>query len=236
MIQRKESRCLLKYSIFLRKGGALLKVDFHVHTNYSFDATIKVHQLAERARQFGIIPAITDHYSMKAIPAMEKQGTDFIPGEELRVTTPLGKADLIGLFLNEEIEKNIDFEEALDRIKEQGAISYAPHPFDSMRAGLQDESILKKVQIIEVFNAHCLSRFDRQAEAFAKKEGRLSGAGSDAHFIFEFGQTYVELELDELEPSKLLKALKNGKIVGKRTSKARRVMHRIGSKLLKPFI
>ena len=149
-----------------------MKVDFHVHTNYSFDATIRVQHLAERAKHFGIVPAITDHYSMKAMPAVEKQGIDFIPGEELRVSTPFGKADLIGLFMNEEIEKNVDFHEALDRIKEQGAISYAPHPFDSMRAGLQDESILKEVQIIEVFNAHCLSRFDRQAEASPSRRHR----------------------------------------------------------------
>lgn len=213
-----------------------MKVDFHIHTNYSFDSTISVPKLAKRARQFGITPAITDHYSMKGIPEMKKQGIEFIPGEELRVAIGRRKADLIGLFLNEEIEKDIDFHEALDRIREQGAISYAPHPFDRMRAGIQDENLLRKIQVIEVFNSHCLSRFDRQAEEFAKKEGKLSGAGSDAHFLFEFGQTYMELELDELEPKKLLKALKNGKITGKRTSKARRIVHRIASRLIKPFI
>jgi predicted metal-dependent phosphoesterase TrpH len=107
-----------------------------------------------------------------------------------------------------------------------------------LRDGIGDPKLLKKVQLIEVFNAHALSRFDEQAEEFAKKENKLKTAGSDSHFIYEFGSTYVELNLtpDELEPKKVLKALKNGKIVGKRSSKIRRAAHRIGSALLKPFI
>jgi len=213
-----------------------LKIDFHLHTNYSQDSTISIDTLAKKSKEFGIVPSITDHNTMSAVSSFKKFGVDFIPGEEILVSTPSGPADLIGLFMNEEIPKKTGFYEALDRIKSQGAISYAPHAFDPLRAGLMDKELLKKVEVIEVFNSHCLSRFDAEAEAFAEKEQKLRAAGSDAHFPFEFGSTYVELELDELEPKKLLKALKNGKIVGKRSSKLRRVMHRVGSGLLKPFI
>ena len=107
-----------------------------------------------------------------------------------------------------------------------------------LRDGIGEPKFLKKVQLIEVFNEHALSRFDVQAEEFAKKEKKLKTAGSDSHFIFEFGPTYMELDLapEELEPKTVLKALKSGKIVGKRSSKIRRAAHRIGSALLKPFI
>jgi len=212
-----------------------VKIDFHIHTNYSPDSTISVPALVKKAKKLNITPTITDHYTMRGIPEMKEQGMDFIPGEELRVTTPQGKADLIGLFMNEEIPKNTDVYEALDEIKSQGALTYAPHPFDSLRAGINNESILKRIQIIEVFNSHCLSQFDRKAEAFAKRKEKLRAAGSDAHFLFEFGTTYVELELDELEPKKLLNALKTGKIVGKRSPKIRRFAHRIASSILKPL-
>ncbi len=213
-----------------------MKVDFHIHTNYSPDSTIRVPALVKKANLLGIVPTITDHYSMSAIPKMEEQKIDFIPGEELRVLTPNGKADLIGLFMTEVIPKNTDVFEALDLLKSQGALTYAPHPFDSMRAGINDETILNKIQIIEVFNSHCLSRFDQKAEEYAKRKHKLRGAGSDSHFLFEFGNTYIELEMDELEPKKLLKALKSGKIVGKRSPKIRRFLHRIASNILKPFI
>ena len=210
-----------------------------MHTNYSSDALIPVKSLIKMAKFHSIVPAITDHWSMGAIPEFKKAKIPFIPGEELRVVRPDGRfSDLIGYFLNEEIPKGIPFEDALDRIKTQGGISCAPHPFDVLRDGIGEPKFLKKVQLIEVFNAHALSRFDEQAEAFAKKENKLKTAGSDSHFLYEFGSTYVELNLtpDELEPKAVLKALKSGKIIGKRSSKIRRAAHRIGSALLKPFI
>ncbi len=213
-----------------------MKIDFHVHTVFSGDSTITPDSLIKKSRELGIVPALTDHSSMDAISQFKESKLPFIPGEELRVTTPSGKADLIGLFMNQPIPKNTDFYEALDLLKGQGALTYAPHPFDSLRAGLNDEKFLKEIQIIEVFNSHCLSHFDLKAEEFAKRENKSMGAGSDAHFLFEFGTTYVELELDELEPKKLLKALKNGKIVGKRSPKVRRFVHRIASGILKPFV
>lgn len=217
----------------------MLKVDFHVHTNYSSDALIPVKSLIKMAKFHSVVPAITDHWSMGAIPEFKRSKIPFIPGEELRVVLPNGNfADLIGYFLTEEIPKGIPFEEGLDLIKEQGGISCAPHPFDVLRDGIGEPKFLKKVQLIEVFNSHALSRFDEQAEEFAKKENKLKTAGSDSHFLYEFGSTYVELNLapEELEPKKVLKALKNGKIIGKRSSKIRRAAHRIGSAFLKPFI
>lgn len=217
----------------------MLRVDFHVHTNNSSDALIPANALIKKAEALSILPAITDHWSMGAIPDFERAKIPFISGEELRVVLPDGKyADLIGYFLNEEIPAGVSFEEGLDLIKSQGGISCAPHPFDIMRHGIGIPKLLKRVQLIEVFNAHARSLFDSQAEEFANKENKLKTAGSDAHFLFEFGSTYVELDLapDELEPKKLLKALKNGKITGKRSSRIRRAAHRIGSRLLKPFI
>lgn len=216
----------------------MLKVDFHVHTSCSPDARIPANALIRKAKSLSIAPAITDHWSMRAVPEFERAGIPFIPGEELRVVLPDGRlSDLIGYFLTEEIPKGIPFEEGLDLIKSQGGISCAPHPFDVMRDGMGTPEFLKKVQLIEVFNGHALSRFDREAEEFAKKEKKLKTAGSDAHFLCEFGYTYVELNLapDELEPKKVLKALRNGKIAGKRSSRIQRAAHRIGSALLKPF-
>ena len=213
-----------------------MKIDFHIHTTFSHDSTISPQALAKKAKSLGITPAITDHSSMRAIPEMKRLGIDFIPGQELLVLAEGKKAELIGLFMNEEIRKGVDFYEALDLLKAQGALACAPHPFDPLRIGLKEEKFLKKAQIIEVFNSHCSPKYDKKAEEFAKKEKKLASAGSDAHFLFEFGQTYVELELDELEPKKLLKALKDGKITGKRSSRVRRFAHRVGSTISKPFI
>ncbi|MEW5996870.1 MAG: PHP-associated domain-containing protein [Candidatus Micrarchaeota archaeon] len=193
-----------------------LNIDFHVHTSFSSDGRIKLAELASLSKQFGIIPALTDHNNMDACSPFKKFEIPFIPGEEIRVA----QGDFIGLFLSEPIPEGIDFYEALDLIRAQGALAYVPHMFDALRPGVVKEEYGKAADIIEVFNARSFARFDRQAEEFAKREGKLMAAGSDAHFPFEFGHTYTELSLtpDQLEPKSLLRALKNARIAGKRTS------------------
>ena len=197
-----------------------LKIDFHVHTCYSSDARTKLEELASLSKSTGIIPAITDHNNMDAHSLFRKFNLPFIPGEEVETD----KGDFIGLFMTEPIPKGTEFHETVDLIRSQGAITYAPHMFDALRPGIAREEYGKEADIIEIFNARSLERFDKKAEEFAKKEGKLMAAGSDAHYPFEFGHTYTELDLseDEIQPKPLLRALKNARIIGKRTSFLRR--------------
>lgn len=197
-----------------------MRIDFHVHTSFSFDGRIKLEELASLSKKFGIVPAITDHNNISAHSEFRKFQVPFIPAEEVETA----QGDFIGLFMSEPVKKGVDFYEALDSFRSQGAIPYAPHMFDSLRPGLVKEEYGKASDIIEVFNARSLERFDKKAEEFAKSEGKLMAAGSDSHYPYEFGTTYTELDLspDQLQPKPLLRALKNAKIVGKRTSLIKR--------------
>ncbi len=197
-----------------------MKIDFHVHTLYSSDGRIKLEELASISKKIGVIPAITDHNNISSHSEFRKFQIPFIPGEEIETV----QGDFIGLFMGEPVKKGVDFYEALDAIRSQGAIPYVPHMFDSLRPGVEKEEYGKAADIIEVFNARSFARFDKKAEEFAKREGKLMAAGSDSHYPYEFGTTYTEFDLttDQLQPKPLLKALKNAKIVGKRTSFLRR--------------
>ena len=190
-----------------------MKVDFHVHTNFSIDGMIKIEDLAKKAKELGIIPVISDHNTIDGAKEFRKTGVRFIAGEEIRTT----KGDLIGLFLTEEIPKGLSFQETIDRIKEQGGLSYLPHMYDLKRHGCGDESAVL-VDLIEVFNARCLdSRLNERALETAKSLGKPGVAGSDSHFLFEFGKTYVEMQEFDIEnPKELLKALENSEITGKK--------------------
>jgi hypothetical protein len=197
-----------------------MRIDFHVHTSFSFDGRIKPEELASLSKKTGVIPAITDHNTISAHAEFRKFQVPFIPAEEVETA----QGDFIGLFVSEPVKKGVDFYEALDAIRSQGAIPYVPHMFDSLRPGVTKEEYGKASDIIEVFNARSLERFDKKAEEFAKREGKLMAAGSDSHYPYEFGHTYTEIDLtpDQLQPKPLLKALKNAKIVGKRTSLLKR--------------
>ncbi len=197
-----------------------MRIDFHVHTSYSFDGRITPAGLASFSKKTGVIPAITDHNSISAHSEFRKFRLPFIPAEEVETA----QGDFIGLFIGEPVKKGVDFYEALDSFRAQGALAYLPHMFDSLRPGVTKEEYGKASDIIEVFNARSLERFDKKAEEFARREGKLMAAGSDSHYPYEFGTTYTEIDLspDQLQPKPLLKALKNARIVGKRTSLLKR--------------
>ena len=197
-----------------------MRIDFHVHTSFSFDGRITPETLASLSKKTGVIPAITDHNNISSHSEFRKFKIPFIPGEEIETA----QGDFIGLFVTEPVKRGVDFYEALDAIRSQGAIPYIPHMFDSLRPGVKKEEYGKAADIIEVFNARSIASFDKKAEEFAKREGKLMAAGSDSHYPYEFGTTYTEIDLtpDQLQPKPLLKALKNAKIVGKRTSLIKR--------------
>ncbi|MEM3422759.1 MAG: PHP domain-containing protein [Candidatus Bilamarchaeaceae archaeon] len=188
-----------------------MKIDFHVHTNTSYDSIIKPEDLIKKSKATGVIPVITDHDSIEGWKKMERGS--FIPGIEIRTK----EGDLIGIFINESIPRKIAIEEAIDRIKEQGGLVYLPHMYDSTRSGC-GAAYANLADIIEVFNARCDERCNRMADDTAKKLNKVRAAGSDSHFLFEFGNTYVETEDFDIEsPKEMIKALKSksAKIIGK---------------------
>ena len=192
----------------------MINLDLHTHTNRSIDSIINPESLALKAIRLGIIPAITDHNRLTAEPSQFKlKGFRFIAGEEIR--TDIG--DLIGLYLNEEIPKDTPALEAIDLIHAQGGLAYLPHMYDATRKGISDPAIAKKADIIEVFNARSvIGGFNKKAEDFAKENNMVGAAGSDAHFLFEFGSTYTELpEFDFDDPKQLMRALPKARIVGR---------------------
>jgi predicted metal-dependent phosphoesterase TrpH len=188
-----------------------MKIDFHVHTTASMDSTISPKALAAKAARLGVIPVVADHNSTGSHAAMRALAARFIPAEEVFTD----KGDLVCLYANEPIPKGTPFLEAIDRIHGQGGLACIPHMFDYGRSGRHaGEAEASKADIIEAFNARCMRKeYNGQANAFAEKYGLPKAAGSDSHFLFEFGSTYADLPSlapDDLgNPKSLLSALRS---------------------------
>jgi len=191
----------------------MVKIDFHVHTHHSVDSLTKPRDLAAKSSKLGIVPAIADHNSIAAHSEMRTLGAPFIPAEEIATD----RGDLVGLYISESIPKDTPFLEAIDRIHQQGGLAYLPHMYDLGRSGKHaSEEESAKVDIIEVFNARCLKKeFNDKAAAFALRHNLPGATGSDSHFLFEFGNSYTQLEdldiSDLSDPKTLLRSLKNKK-------------------------
>lgn len=189
-----------------------MRIDFHVHTKHSPDSIIEPRDLVKKSLSLGIIPAISDHSSVSAHREMRELTSSFIPAEEIATD----RGDLIFLYAGDLIKKGTGFAEALDLIHEQGGLAYLPHMFDKTRHGaIPQKDETKKIDIVEVFNPRCLNQvYNSRAKMFAKKNGIPQAAGSDSHFLLEFGKTYNEMPDFDLEnPKELMRALKKAKMV-----------------------
>lgn len=195
---------------------SIMKLEFHVHTNYSNDGFSKVPDLKKSLMKKGInIVAISDHNTLKgAIEAEKVFGGDLrvIKCEEIKTQ----EGEIIGLFLSEEIPPLLPMDKTIRCIKDQGGLVCVPHPFDRMRKSKIHLDalyrIIDDIDIVEVFNArNIFSHDDNLAHDFADKYGKLKICGTDAHTLFEIGHTYVELE-DFKDPNGFLDNLNDAKL------------------------
>jgi predicted metal-dependent phosphoesterase TrpH len=176
------------------KGREILRVDLHVHTRYSPDATLKPRELIARARHAGFDRiAITDHNTMEGAYEARSIDPDFIiMGEE--IDTAEG-TDLIGLFLEQAIPRGLPLAEVAARIREQDGIVYAPHPFAYLyKPGAHSRRVLDAADVVEAVNSRAfLPRWNQLAQAGARARGLPVAAGTDAHFPHEVGRAWTEM-------------------------------------------
>ena len=194
-----------------------IRVDLHNHTRGSWDCLTDPERLLRRARARGIHRiAITDHNRLGvALTMHEKYPDQVIPGEEVKTREGF---DLIGLFLRREIPKGTGAEDACHLIREDGGIVYLPHPYAPGKgeSGRHAEAIAPLVDVVEVFNARLHSRrLNLAADELARSHGKLRGAGSDAHTLWEVGGAWVELPEHENRPEAFLEALVRGHVQGR---------------------
>jgi hypothetical protein len=200
-----------------RLAAGRVRVDCHLHTVASGDAVLTVEELAERAKATGLdVVFVTDHNVTEAAMAAARRdlGVRIIVGEEIR--TPDG--DVIGLFLTERIPYVLPLAEVISRIRAQGGLVYAPHPFDLVRSStgrvLPELCKAGEVDVIEAFNAKVEDQaLNDRAAGVARAYGVPVGAGSDAHDADGVGAAYLEMP-DFDGPGSFLAGLAEATVTG----------------------
>jgi len=175
---------------------AMLRVEFHSHTDASKDSLTSPESLLAACRDKGLDRiVVTDHNSIAG--ALRCQALDaqrVILGEEIMTR----QGELLAAFIQEEVPAGLDCMETITRLRVQGAFISVAHPFDILRSGHWEISDLEKiapfVDAIETYNARCMwPGFNRQAQEFARQHDLPGTAGSDAHVPFEVGKASLIL-------------------------------------------
>lgn len=177
--------------------SGMLRVEFHCHTIASKDSLTRPRDLVEACRRKGIDRVVvTDHNTIAGARAAQKLDPErVIVGEEILTT----RGEILAAFVTEEIPAGLTPQEAIRRLKEQGAFISVSHPFDELREGGWREDdlleILPDVDAIEIYNSRCMyPRFNRAARRFAEAHNIPGTVGSDAHAAFEVGRSLLRLE------------------------------------------
>lgn len=194
-----------------------LKVDMHIHTKYSKDGEINPEDLVKKAVELGFDAiAVTDHGTIKgAIETKEiarKTAKDLIvfAGQEIKTK----QGEVLVYNIRNEIKEEQDILKTCQEAKKNKGFLVVPHPFDLMRRGIGEntKNILGYVDAVEGFNARTvINRFNERAMEFAKENSKPMVAGSDAHFLDEFGKTYMLIESGKSERD-ILNAIEKGRL------------------------
>jgi predicted metal-dependent phosphoesterase TrpH len=166
------------------------------------------------------VQAITDHnevWGAKAVKALVESDPEcdltIIVGEEVSTN----EGEIIGLFLQEEVEAGLSAAETIKQIRAQGGLVLLPHGFDPMkRFRLKSEvrqQLAAEFDIIETFNSRISQpRWNETAVIWAKENRKLMSGGSDAHRLEDIGAAWAEVPCWPIHtPADLLKVLRLAK-------------------------
>jgi len=163
--------------------------------------------------------ALSDHGSIEGALKIKNIAPFFVIVAEEILTD---KGEIMGMFLQEKVPSGLSMRESIRRIKEQGGLFCAQHPFDKIRSdALKKETmqeIADQIDVVEIFNSRTLlPRSSQLAREFARDHHLPCTAGSDAHSASEIGNAFVEMpEFEDKEG--FLQALSQGKVHGHRAN------------------
>ena len=172
-----------------------LRTEFHCHTLYSSDSLTHPADLIAACRARGLDRVVvTDHNTIIGAVAAQRLAPELvIIGEEIKTT----RGEILAAFVREEVPPYLSPQEAIRRLRDQGAFISLSHPFDPLRENWmcpELEEILPLIDAIEIFNSRCLwPGANRRAREFAREYNLPGTAGSDAHAAFELGRAVVLL-------------------------------------------
>ena len=190
----------------------------HTHCEYSPDSRtpVAVQAVAIKAAGLDVVCA-TDHNTIEGALRLRElaEGFRVIVGEEISSRD----GEIIGLFLERAIPRDLSAEETIARIHEQGGLVSVPHPYSHNRIYRIRREALERVwptiDAIEVFNAReAIANDNRRALAFSVLHGIPAAVGSDAHRPWEIGRAYVEIP-DFTGRDDFIASLKNGEVTGR---------------------
>ena len=179
-----------------------LQTELHCHNEYSnfqlskldppYDCGITIREQLEQSYKLGLdVLFVTNHNTIDGYKQMLEYRDDHEKFCKIQVyqaeeiTTDKGE-HIIAYGISEKIRPGQSFEETIDDIKKQNAVSSAPHPFGIVN-GIRENA--KSCDLIEVFNSNNVDIFANTKASIFAADKKITGiAGSDSHVLSTLGR------------------------------------------------
>ena len=193
----------------------MLKMDSHIHSEYSPDSYAKIDDILKRAGERNIdVIAISDHNTVDGTCEVLKKtrNTDILAVPSIEISSSHGH--ILGFGCEENVARDLSPAETIDKIHDLGGLAIVPHPFCFYRHGLfhsyrEFESL--KFDAIETRNARFIVGYcNRKAKKLSEKNKIPALGASDAHYHKFVGDCYSTLECEK-DIDHIMKAIKKQK-------------------------
>jgi predicted metal-dependent phosphoesterase TrpH len=190
-----------------------LKIDLHLHTHYSEDATTTLREVvayAKKRRLDGV--AVTDHDTTKGAQRLLKQKTkNFVIIPSVEVSSLQGH--ILAFNVEEPITPKLSLIETVEKIHQTGGIAVIAHPAVVLKTGLGHKiSSASNIDAVEGINAAAFPFFlsNHSSHRLAQRLRVPETAGSDAHHPQEIGKAYT-LVYSDSNREDIIEAIRKGK-------------------------
>jgi predicted metal-dependent phosphoesterase TrpH len=218
-----------------------VKIDFHIHTNFSFDALNSPEEVVLGAISKGInCICIVDHGTTegasKALSFAYKKPILVIPCIEINSK----EGDIIGFNIREKIPNWLPAKDTIIEINRLGGLAIIAHPFawpKNFKGNLEKFIIENKDLFfaIEIFNASGQDWANKKASEIVKKFNLPFTAGSDAHEASFIGKAFLETSRDCFSAEEVLEEIKqkNAQVRSEKVSLITRVKNLFSTNIRK---
>jgi predicted metal-dependent phosphoesterase TrpH len=193
--------------------NAILRLDLHVHSQYSVDSRLSLDQIMEGILYAGLQGfALTDHDTTAGHAELARLRTSYpgywlIPGVE--VSTRDGH--LLAYGLSEAPPPGQPLAETIRRVETMGGVPVLAHPFRSFHGvgrGLAQEA---PVRALEGRNGKNSELANTRAELLGARRRLGITGGSDAHEPGQVGRAFTEFPSGGTSVDDLLEQLRAGR-------------------------
>jgi hypothetical protein len=192
-----------------------LKLDLHVHTEYSQDSNTSIEEIVRRCCEVGLDGyAITDHDTINGLPEAlaKKSGLIVIPGIEISSRG----CHILALGINDqnkEYPNKLSMLKTVEFIHEFGGLAILAHPYGLPRSWVNSKEVREaEFDAIEVANSaqipyHLIERLNRN---LAKDLNLPTTGGSDSHILSTIGRSYTMIDAKSRKVEDILDSVRKG--------------------------